>query len=182
MAVLNILKVYQQAEHADKAHGMGWYPYANFIARTYASEFGITIEQAAGIISALSPNNKWERNLMDAYYLIQDPGVKVCTFNSNKSKALAILDGANPLDVLRGRKTFNFYMNILDPYNPDFVTIDFHAYNIFKGGRETKSLTPKLYGEVSNAYIETAKELCILPNQLQAITWVTWRTSLQALA
>jgi hypothetical protein len=49
--------------------------------------------QAIGVIAALSPNNKWERNCIDAEAMIKTWSIggdynmiKVCTFNPNKRK------------------------------------------------------------------------------------------------
>ena len=52
-----------------------------------------------GVLSALSPNNKWERNVIDdtenmcVAYKSDIPldDVKVCTYNANKQKAIKIL-------------------------------------------------------------------------------------------
>ena len=41
--------------------------------------------------------------------------------------AVAISKGAKLGEVLRGSKVVNFYNNIIDPNNPDYVTIDTHA-------------------------------------------------------
>jgi hypothetical protein len=55
--------------------------------------------QAMGVIASLSPNNKWERNCIDAEAMIKTWSIggdynmiKVCTFNPNKAKAIAILE------------------------------------------------------------------------------------------
>lgn len=178
----NIKKVFNRATMDQLRYGMSWYPYASMVASNMANTYDITKEQACGVISALSPNNKWERNLKDAWAIIEayfkgDPWqVKVCTYNTNKGKAIRILKG-EPIDqVLKGQKTWSFYNNILDPGSP-FVTIDFHANDIFHMSKNSPSLTKKRYKDISQAYIDTAHELGIRPTELQAVTWVVWRNS-----
>jgi len=178
----NILRVYDESTHEDRAHGMGWYYYAHFYARKTANKYDVPITQVAGVLSALSPNNKWERNIIDAKHLIRDfklgrdlKYTKVSTYGANKTKAIRILNGEPVEKIILGPKTWNFYNNILHPSSEDFVTIDFHALNIYLGSYETKPLSKKLYDKVSKTYIQAAREIDLLPNQLQAITWVTWR-------
>lgn len=177
--VSNILTVYERATLSDKMSGMGWYPYANFYAMTIGRKFDIPTATVCGVISALSPNNKWERNIIDAEKLIIEhlggPEAKVCTYGLNKQKGLEILKGAEISTVLKGDKTFSFFNNIYQPENPDFVTIDFHAYDIYRFENVKKGLSSKTYKEVSMAYREAAKQIGLVPNQLQATTWVTWR-------
>jgi hypothetical protein len=36
-----------------------------------AQRYNVTLETAAGVIAALSPNNRWERNLIDADSMIR---------------------------------------------------------------------------------------------------------------
>jgi len=50
---------------------LGWYEEAMQFADYISITFNISKVVAAGVISALSPNNKWERNKIDAFNLIQ---------------------------------------------------------------------------------------------------------------
>lgn len=82
-----------------------------------------------------------------------------------------------------GQKQKNFYLNMMDPDAPDPVTIDRHAYDIFYGlathsdfkGLEKKSLSDDMYELMADVYRHTAEELGVTPNQLQGVTWQTWR-------
>ena len=100
----NILAVFFSASAAELCEGKEWYANANAYACALAIQYNIHVETAAGVIAALSPNNRWTRNLIDAEALIKvyshggDPrDVKVATFNKNKAKAIAILEGGYPL-------------------------------------------------------------------------------------
>jgi hypothetical protein len=102
---------------------------------------------------------------------------KVGTFTLNKVKALAILAGADPLCTLKGNKVRSFFSCVLNP-QCYLVCVDGHAYGVAKGNGQR--LQPKVikddeYLAISQAYQAVAAELNILPLQLQAITWLSYR-------
>jgi hypothetical protein len=81
-----------------------------------------------------------------------------------------------------GLKTGNFYRSIMDPSDPEAVTIDRHAHDIALGrpyGDADRGLGAKgRYAVLSLAYRNAAAKLGILPSELQATTWVVWTESL----
>ena len=110
-----ILGLWFQSNNEDKANGLAWYSNAYKICLRIAAELGFSVDQIAGAIAALSPNNKWERNCQDAENLaraikagVDIDSVKVCTFGCNKAKAVKILssdvDSAEIVSILRGQK------------------------------------------------------------------------------
>jgi hypothetical protein len=173
--------------------GATWYERANDECHRLWQSHNISLRDAAGVIAALSPNNAWDRNVADAHalcaaYFAGDGAsdarqVKVCTFNGNKEKAIQILDGADPMDVLGGLKVRAFFQCILGDERA--VCVDGHAFSIWSGERVATSATPsisaKLYGAIAADYI-TATDLInsihgtnYTPAQVQAITWVVHR-------
>jgi len=183
-----ILDIYKQARPEEVRAGMRWYDEAHAWAAGVASAHGVPLEPVVAVTAALSPANKWERNKVDTEAMISAyangedmSAVKVCTYNRNKD--LAIKAARRGIEVLSGPKTNAFAINILHPENEDVVTIDRHGYNIHIGERMIVSqrglkVTPKRYRETASAYISRAGEIGIRPNQLQAITWLTWRRML----
>lgn len=187
----------QLATVADIEQGKQWYQQARVLAVKLMHAYnGITLGQCVGVIAALSPNNKWERNCNDAEAMIKarhngcDPtSVKVCTFNKNKEKAAAILnldDDFTTEDIeriLSGRKVCAFYRCIMG--FDDAVCVDGHAYAIWLGERvpttKTPSISATLYETITRAYVNTASVSfdlvgeCLSPAQVQAVTWVTYR-------
>jgi hypothetical protein len=183
------------ATQADLAAGVAWYQRAEHLGHRLAETYGCTFEQAVGVIAALSPNNRWARNCIDAEAVIQawavgiDPNtVKVCTFGPNRAKAASILALAEPSQdaiaaILSGRKVTAFFLSITGRH--DAVCVDGHAYAIWLGQRipttQTPSIGPKLYATIARAYCLVAKRskaLCgeaLTPAQVQAATWVTYR-------
>jgi hypothetical protein len=195
MTVNNILAVYFQATKIDQIEGENWYSNAHTICQRIAEEFGLPINTVAGVIAALSPNNKWESNIIDCENLIKAYSFeiaypKVSTFHLNKSKAITILERklsshSDIEQVLRGNKIVAFYQQIATNAKCDVVTVDGHAYNIWNGSAvaldQVPSISNKLYGVVSDAYRDAAKIINNVQGvsysaaQIQAITWVAWR-------
>jgi hypothetical protein len=188
----------QLASQVDILDGIHWYQRAYDLAVKFIHAYeGLTMGQAVGVISALSPNNKWERNCIDAEAMIKTwhiggdyNAIKVCTFNNNKRKAIDILsldmesvDAEAIPNILSGQKVVAFYRSIMGDKNA--VCVDGHAYAIFIGERiatsRTPSITPKLFETIQRAYQLVSKrsvELCgveLSPTQVQAVTWVTYR-------
>jgi len=157
--------------------GMLWYNQANKLVNDLSLEFDIcTPEQIAGIISALSPRNKWERNIYDTTQVLRavekgkDPeDIKVCTFNTNKHKAFEIARGN--LEITRSsRKTYSFVKNIAN-LDSDYVTIDVWHLRAMFGKTIESGLTPSRYDELAKITIEEASEVGLLGYQYQAIIW-----------
>lgn len=156
-----------------------------------AERYSISLETVAGVVAALSPNNRWERNLSDADKLIRAYtlgglddalSVKTSTYGKNKNKALTILQGTSPLDALGGLKVRAFYGCII---GQDAVCVDGHAYAIWRGERistsSTPKISPKLYAAISVDYVKATDTINSVlggqykPSQIQAITWLVWR-------
>jgi hypothetical protein len=181
----NIKAIYQLASLVEEQDGINWYPNARQIARNLADR-----HEAAGVIAALSPRNRWERNVQDADALItafqaggaeQAMLTKVCTFGANKAKAIRILTAgvltdADVLAILSGPKLQEFYSCIQGIAD---VCIDGHAYCIWAGERtglaDVPAIGKKLRAQIKDDYQHAADELGMTAASLQAITWVAWR-------
>ena len=180
----------------DRQNGLRWYNNAHEISERIAAELGFSVDQIAGAIAALSPNNKWERNCQDAENLaraikagIDTDSVKVCTFGNNKAKAIKILssavDSAEIVSILRGQKVVAFYLNIARNGDTDCPVIDGHAFNIARGTvgslRDVPSITPATFERLQDLYRDAAREVSartgetISAGQMQAMTWVSYR-------
>jgi hypothetical protein len=187
--VKNILAIYRQATDSEKDAGILWYARAQTAARDIAVRLDIPVRVVVGVMAALSPNNRWERNVKDAERLIvayldgdDIESVKTSTYNAMRTKAWSILD-AMPLDdqhimrILNGQKIKSFFSNIM---GHDTCTIDGHARNIAFAERvgltdARTTIGKKLYAELQDAYNVAAHAAGIKPYEMQAITWVVWK-------
>jgi len=187
--VRNILKVYRRASTEDIANGYKWYDEAKTYASIISGLSGVKLNTVIGVMAALSPNNKWERNIADcermcwAWVKGDDlSDFKVSCYNTMKLKAWSILEDNltsddDILTRLNGQKIRSFYSNIR---GLDEVTIDGHALNIALGVRQglttdKTNMSKKVYRQMQEVYVRAAKRVDIKPHVLQAITWTTWK-------
>lgn len=187
--VRNILKVYRRASADDISNGLEWYDRAWSMSVDIADKSGLHPHTVIGVMAALSPNNRWERNVRDTEtmclaFLEGDclSDFKVSCYNTMKEKAWSILvdeltDDEDILSRLNGQKIRSFYSNIR---GLNEVTIDGHALNIALGVRQglttdKTNMGKKVYRQMQDAYVRAAKRVGIKPHELQAITWTTWK-------
>ena len=188
--IRNIKAIHALASAQEIADGMAWYGVAKSIAIVLADSYGITTAQAVGVLAALSPRNKWSRNVVDAEALIsayvaagseQARLTKVCTFGANKEKGIKILESSAEtiptiLEILSGPKLREFASCIAGL--PD-CCIDGHAWCIWQGSKvglaDVPAIGVKLRREIKADYAQAAADLGISASEVQAITWVAWR-------
>jgi hypothetical protein len=193
----SILGTFFLASLTETQEGACWYSDALQYCHNIKNRYGLRVEKVAGVVAALSPNNRWERNMLDAERLIdlfmvggKDAAqeYKAATYGINKDKALAILclehSSLNTIpEILNGQKVKAFFHCILG--SDQHVCVDGHAYSIWLGERVTTSdtpkITPKLFNKISEDYIEATNKINeilgthYVPAQIQAITWITHR-------
>jgi len=153
------------------AYGFYWYREANKVAELFSMEFQLPINKVIGVMAALSPNNKWERNIIDTRLFLESPSLetKVCTFKGQRLKALKILlahDSTEIESILHGRKTISFFNNILNYQSNRVVTVDLWMFRIAELPTSKAN-----YEMISKAVKNVAVKNNLLPHQLQAIVW-----------
>ena len=185
----NIIAIYKLANPSEIKHGLTWYVNANTDCMRIANTLELPLHIVIGVVSALSPNNKWERNIVNAEDLCnafingQDmDSIKVSTYHKMKEKAWSILQSMPSYDetitILNGKKIVSFFRNISGDETD--ITIDGHARNIYYNDRQGLT-TPNTnirkleYLDIQKAYLRASKKLGIKAYELQAITWVAWR-------
>lgn len=280
----NLRALYNNVSEEFREVSRQWYDGANRLAQGISESYGISLEQSAGILAALSPKNNWFNNISAAERVIrawadhQDTTVTQemvdrtiaymersgeapfakdirAVFSDTKGAPISklveeykktndakiltqigitmriidqseyspivysvapegFIDGkygvigwsggaalTNAVSMLidpsiknissrlgNGNKVRNFYGNIIDPENAEFLTADTHAFaaglmlpasaneaqdfGLFDGGMSVE------YAIFKDAYTEVAKEFGILPRELQSITWEAVRGSI----
>ena len=159
MSVENIINIYNLSTPAERRRGLAWYATAFTDCERIANQFGLPVNIVAGVVSALSPNNKWERN-------IENP-----TMSDDEIAK-----------VLNGQKIISFFRCIL---GYDTCCIDGHAKGIYEGKRfgltsPKNHISKKYYKQLQDAYVEAGSKITFRKKNLrafeiQAITWVTWK-------
>ncbi len=184
----NLAACWGRADEWHRDQGLLWYQRANATACDYANKFDATVEQACGVIAALSPGRNWDMNLLDAETFMVEwkhgaRGRNLPRVGSygqrNLTKAARIMAGKPPLDVLGGLKVRAFYACMINPANAEDVCIDRHAKSAAYGKRlgDRGSIVRKSeYGQLAEQYRRLAGKVGVLPHQAQAVCWVVWRS------
>ena len=193
----SIIAMYFSSSKVDRVKGKSWYSNAYSIACTLAKKYDTTSNTVSAVISALSPSNKWNRNVEDAEMMLRanayDLDLTECkpsTYGNQKLKAIAIIEGSVSDDetlkgILNGQKTKSFYANISTNGKTDDCTIDGHSYNVWNGTvtnlNDVPGMTPKTYRMIQDDYRTAAKIISeiegetLTASEIQAITWVAYR-------
>lgn len=178
----NLQYFYDQSTEEERLSGKQWYIKANMFCEELAVRYGYNAETVASVLSALSPRNKWERNMIDTETVLQavrdDQGpddVKVCTFNNNKEKAFRIARHEESLSV-DSPKTYAFLQNILY-LNDQYVTIDVWHMRACFNRMIPQNLNKSVYEELQKITIDQAKDHGLKGYEYQAIIWETIKNS-----
>lgn len=165
--------------------GLKWYDDAKHFALMLSNEFEVSPVRAGGVISALSPRNKWERNKIDAWNVFQavrdnvsHEEVKVSTFSSNKKRAFDIANGNKKIHE-SSRKTHRFAMNV-GAFDMNAVTIDTWMLYCFQTKSKTRKnldnkITPKQYDLLERKFQRISHDMGYAPAHLQAVIWLVIR-------
>lgn len=175
-----ILAIFDSATDAQKLSGALWYQNARQECEMLASEFGISAIQACGIVAALSPNLRWDRNIRAARAILN--GENSEAYPANEYKARRILAGDSVESVLFAHKTSGlkvqaFYSNILNSGMDSVVTIDGHAFNAAYGLLQPvkhANVTVVQNRTLQRAYIVAARMRGITGPEMQATVWCAW--------
>lgn len=184
----NLEAILEASTSQEIKDGRQWYQNCNSFARGLAEKYGHGLEKIVGIISSLSPETKFNQNILDTIKILEyGQEAIVTTYDNNRNKALKILeDELEPHTHYEAstNKTAAFYFNILRPREASRVTIDRHSSRVCHGYYLTSqeaiyySNTPAKYKATQEAYFIVARDHGLLPHILQAITWLTYRRTI----
>ena len=199
----NIVDHWNKTTPDHKEQGMNWYPDAHHAAKQIASDHGISVNQASGLIANYSPQQHWAQNLRMASLAAggqvvggkKIPGQEGFMASSSQAQvAQRILNGEDYHNIFAGQKITAFGHLIehggdTDPNNPN-VVVDRHALGVAHGGyaddgvytHSGVSSKPAIYDQVAQHYKDAADMInasgghngqTVQPHQLQAATWLT---------
>jgi hypothetical protein len=179
-----IRKAFALATTEQLEQGLSWYEKANSEAKVLEkASFILDLEQSCGLLAALSPHVSWDVNVKDAHAILRDYEAIVSTYGNNRSKAIALLDGKRPDDVLGGNKVKAFFRCIFEYATTQEVVVDRHSARLAlnRDLNECCLLLGRkgIYQWIARAYQEVAFELGIKPHECQAVTWLVFRVQLK---
>ena len=175
-------QLFNEATSDELESGLNWYKEANQICKDYALTFKQSPEVVANVLSALSPRNKWLRNVGDTFRVLDAVNrnvrpelISVCTFNTNKFKAFDI--AKNGVTIKKtSPKTHAFVRNIAE-LDENFVTIDVWHLRACFGETIDTGLTPKKYEQLQAITISEAQKIGLKGYQFQAVVWEVIRNN-----
>ncbi len=182
--VRNLGKVYRLATPAERAEGSTWYQKAQGIVNDWRVSYGLQLETVACVVSAISVQCAWERNLIIADdILAQRPPSVGGALRSCIARAERIrrYDTGLPVDTTMrlhfpyGPKVLNFARNLAGDLHS--VTVDTHGiqaacFDVLT----TLTLKPKRYDIFADCYKQAAERYSpYYPAEFQAVTWLTWK-------
>lgn len=177
--------VWRRVDPIDRGEGMTAYLRYRWTLSRLAAHYGAELPGTVAAFAALSPNNDYMGNLRSTATLLKAraEGIPferctVSTYRACARRAWDYLDGIPFLERTKGPKTRAFYQNILDPWDPEPVTIDGHMFGLWAGQRLTMKQVVRLripYDRVADDFRSFAGRNGILPCQLQATLWFTWK-------
>lgn len=172
----NLLEMYEKRTDQHTQEGMQWYKNANQICIDMGKQLDYDPAVVAQVISALSPRNKWERNIIDTRTVLKavnegknPEDVKVSTFHSNKNKAFEIARGERGIDQA-SPKTYSFVKNIAE-LDASKVTIDVWHLRACFGKTIESGLTPLRYKQLEQLTLKCAEMVGVRGYEFQAIVW-----------
>ena len=143
----NITKVFKQSTVEEVSHGLTWYADALKECQDMADCHRLPLAIVVGVVAALSPTNRWQRNLVDAHYMCKTfvnggyvEDTAPCTYKTMRDKAWKILadgvrqDAEDIAKTLNGPKITDFFWCIM---GQDVCVIDGHAWCIANADRRT---------------------------------------------
>jgi hypothetical protein len=152
-----------------------------------ASRRHVPFAHAAGVVAAISPGVRWEKNipwaeeLIAAWKLGDWRSVKIPTYSyRNVRKAIGILEG-EPIVWPSGPKVTAFYRLLMSGGQSYEVCVDGHAANAALGQRhQLRSREARVpeseMKRIRLAYERLAGKLEVRPCALQATVWLTWKS------
>ena len=144
-----------------------WYHEAYMVSLEVSDNMSIPLENAASIVSAFSPRQRWDINVRQALAFSRGESVKGLTNNLNMA-ANAVELG---FDALNGQKTNAFARAIAG--DDDAVVIDIWMCRAANIGTDSPNKTQ--YAFISDAVRDAAALFGITPRTAQALIWIIVR-------
>lgn len=182
--VENLRALYDRSDALDRSDGRKAYLRYHDLLRDLAAYYGADFEGTVAAFCALSPNNDYLGNLRSLVSMLvyrrdgKDPNeATISTYKHCRTRAAYYLSGEwRFLDHAKGLKTRSFYQNIVDPLDPEPITVDGHMICAWIGRDMTmteaqQELNRTVYREIAQGIRDLAREEHMVGQQMQAVLW-----------
>lgn len=181
----SVRAVLSQADDIDLNEGRLAYSRYHDLLQRLADHYNLPFKSVVAAFAATSPNNDYFSNLRSTASLcdsyVSGAGFERVTVSTYRAAALRgwrCLLGEDFLSFTKGLKTRSFYLNILEPDNPEPVTVDGHMISIWSGKRLLMKEAVRFnhyYADISDSVRAVARDAGMVPNQVQAVCWFVWK-------
>lgn len=181
--------MFDRADAVDRREGRLAYSRYHAVMKEIAAKYDLTLPRVVGAFVALSPNSDYAGNLRSLISLLDGltkghspDQVVVSTYRHALMRAWEYANGVPFLSHAKGLKTRAFYRNVLDPTDPEPVTVDGHMMAAWLGQNLTMKeakVGARDYRRISDAVQALAAEEGMIANQVQATIWFARKRSLQ---
>lgn len=167
-----LLRAFTTASPETCLEGWHWYRDAEAVIAALAERYQQPRPQIAGIVAALSPQQRWRKNVESAVYVLEGEPRRAAGYAANREKAERIANGEPALLVLGGDKVRSFWANLIGSRYA--VTIDTWAQRAATGEMREQ---PKgaAYRRLEAAYKTCAHMVGWTPREFQAVIWLAVR-------
>jgi len=174
--IKNLNRIFKQRIEKDIIEAKEFYPFANSEAQRLAVKYNKTVLQTSSIISALSPLNKWSANinLADRYLSGKRRNLHVQSQILKCDQLINVNCPNEAIKILNGLKTSNFFYNIYNPKDRNYITLDRWMVKIITNSDVIK-ITPAQYRKYKEIFARYAIRKRIHPVILQSLLWITIR-------
>ncbi len=168
--VSRILAIYRAADALNRDQGRLWYQKEHDEACAIARETGLPVEHVCACLAVLSPRCQWPRVKAASRELLSGRRPRGF-FNRNLAKAAQIVSSSDGIhiDPHKAPQTWAFWQNLWHPEDPGPVTLDSWMFRAH--GLPTR-VGFAAYQTLAECYRRVARELSLIPNQLQATVWL----------
>lgn len=184
--VSRLVSHYLRATEDQKFSGRTWYDAQREVIRDLSYTHDIPVTIVAAVVSALSPQTPWARNIAGAVRLIRayqtgdaEPPRSVTVYYSNAIKAWSLLSGSiSPESAFASApKTRAFWRNLCG--DESHATVDIwmaRACGVSNTGTTSDGrMSQKLYRQLASALRAAAETVGEPVAQFQAIVWIVVR-------
>lgn len=180
----NLWRMLWQADEIDTHEGQLAYTRYATLLRQLADCYGVAFDRTVAGFVAMSPNNDYFGNLKSLVTVLHNftTGIPaeqtvISTYRHCMERAWSYIDGSvDFMTTVKGPKIRAFYQNILDPSDPEPVTIDGHMVAAWMGQPLTMKdaiIRPNQYEILAEPVRRLASNYGMVANQIQAIIWFT---------
>ncbi len=173
----NLVALYARSTPEDIASGVEWYPNARICVNVWAEQHKLSRATVACIVAALSPQNDWKTNLIQAGDVVAGIPPRIGGIRANITKAQRIYTdrAESTLPYFPcGPKVASFALNLAG--SDTAVTVDTHAAQAALADvASTVWLKWQPYLCFVSAYEIAANYVSQPASTFQAIIWHTWK-------